>query len=332
MNMRRFSLRLAALCTWALAGATAFSADAQTEQPWPAKPITFIVPYAAGGFADTRMRLIASKLEKELGATIVIENKAGAGGVIGTAQIAKAKPDGYTIGSGHLAPLAVNPTLTPKTVPYQVKTELTPIVLIEQAPLVLNVHQGVPAQTVQELIALARKDPGGISFGSSGMGGAHHLSGELFAHQAGIKLSHVPYKGGAPAAADLMAGHIPMMFEMGYAAMPAIKSGKVRPLAVTSAQRLPLLPEVPTLAESGLTGFESTNWQGLIAPSGVPRDIVDKINAAANRVLQQPDVIAAFEETAGQVGGGSPEDFARLIESETAKWAQTISAAKLEAK
>ncbi|MFC3339707.1 Bug family tripartite tricarboxylate transporter substrate binding protein [Paracandidimonas soli] len=304
---------------------------AQAQDAWPSKPITFVIPYAAGGFADTRMRLIARELADELGATIVVENKAGAGGVIGTAHIAKAKPDGYTIGSGHLAPLAVNPTLVPKTVSYNVKTDLTPIVLVEEAPLILNVNNSLPVKTVRDLIELAKKDPDSITFGSSGVGGAHHLSGELFAHEAGVKMSHVPYKGGAPAATDLMAGHISMMFEMGYAAMPAIESGKVHPLAVTSAQRLALLPDVPTLAESGLPGFESYNWQGIIAPAGIPAEVVAKLNEATNRVLKKPEVVKAFDATGGQVGGGTPEDFAKFIDSETRKWAEVIKTANISA-
>ncbi|WP_353172256.1 Bug family tripartite tricarboxylate transporter substrate binding protein [Paracandidimonas soli] len=304
---------------------------AQAQDAWPSKPITFVIPYAAGGFADTRMRLIARELADELGATIVVENKAGAGGVIGTAHIAKAKPDGYTIGSGHLAPLAVNPTLVPKTVSYNVKTDLTPIVLVEEAPLILNVNNSLPVKTVRDLIELAKKDPDSITFGSSGVGGAHHLSGELFAHEAGVKMSHVPYKGGAPAATDLMAGHISMMFEMGYAAMPAIESGKVHPLAVTSAQRLALLPDVPTLAESGLPGFESYNWQGIIAPAGIPAEVVAKLNEATNRVLKKPEVVKAFDATGGQVGGGTPEDFAKFIDSETLKWAEVIKTANISA-
>ena len=301
----------------------------QAQDGWPSRPITFVIPYAAGGFADTRMRLIARELGDELGATIVVENKAGAGGVIGTSHIAKAKPDGYTIGSGHLAPLSVNPTLVPQTVSYDVKTDLTPIVLVEEAPLILNVNTSLGVKTVQDLIAKAKNKPDVITFGSSGVGGAHHLSGELFAHEAGIKLSHVPYKGGAPAASDLMAGHISMMFEMGYAAMPAIDSGKAQPLAVTSAQRLALLPDVPTLAESGLPGFESYNWQGIIGPAGLSDEVVQKLNEAVNRVLKKPEVVKAFDATGGQVGGGTPDDFAKFIDSETQKWGQVIKDANI---
>ncbi|SHH43390.1 Bug family tripartite tricarboxylate transporter substrate binding protein [Pollutimonas bauzanensis] len=299
------------------------------DEAWPSKPITFVVPYAAGGFADTRMRLLARELADELKTSVVVENKAGAGGVIGTAYVAKSKPDGYTIGSGNLAPLSVNPTLMPKNVPYNVQKDLVPVILVEESPLILSVNNEVPVKSVQDLVELAKKDPGRLTFGSSGVGGAHHLSGELFASEAGIQLSHVPYKGGAPASTDLMAGHIDMMFEMGYAAMPAIDAKKVHPLAVTSAKRLALLPNVPTMAESGLAGFESYNWQGVIAPAGTPDAIVQKLNVAFNNILKKPEVLKAFEMTGGQAAGGTSEDFAKFIQSETEKWAKVITSAKV---
>lgn len=317
----------AALSVAAVFGA--FSTQASAAE-WPgSKPVTMIIPYAAGGFADTRMRMLGEELAKELKANVVIENKAGAGGVIGTADIARAKPDGYTIGSGHLAPLSVNPTLMPKNVPYDVKKDLVPVILIEEAPLILSVNKKVPVKTVAELIELSKKDPGRITFGSSGVGGAHHLSGALFANSAGVEMTHVPYKGGAPAATDLMAGHIDMMFEMGYAAMPAIQADKVKPLGVTSSHRLPLLPDVPTIAEAGLPGFESYNWQGIVVPAGTPQEIVEKLNAAFNKILKKPEVIQAFEQTGGQVGGGTPEAFGKFIEDERVKWAKVIEDAKI---
>ncbi|MCX5589954.1 Bug family tripartite tricarboxylate transporter substrate binding protein [Alcaligenes endophyticus] len=297
---------------------------------WPAgRPINVIVPYAAGGFADTRMRMLGQELAKELGTTVIVENKAGAGGVIGTSEIARAKPDGYTIGTGNLAPLSVNPTLMPKNVNYNVKTDLIPVILIEESPLFLNVSTQVPVKDVGELIALAKKDPGSLTYGSSGVGGAHHLSAALFARDADVELTHIPYKGGAPAATDLMAGHINMMFEMGYAALPAIQAGKVQPLAVSSAERLPLLPDVPTLAEAGLPGFESYNWQGIVVPAGTPDEVVQKLNTAFNNILKKPEVIKAFEDTGGQIAGGTPEHFAQFIESETTKWGDLIQAANI---
>ena len=306
----------------------AATAPARAADDWPSKPITLVVPYAPGGFADTRARLLARKLEASLGQPVVIENKAGAGGVVGTAQVAKSAPDGYTLGTGNLAPLSVNPTLM-RTVPYDARKDLAPVILIETSPLVLSVSNQLPVRNLQELIALAKKDPGKLSFGSSGVGGAHHLSGEMFREQAGIDIVHVPYKGGSLAATDLMGGHLSMMFEMGYAALPAIQSKKVHPIAVTSAKRLAILPDLPTLSESGLPGFESYNWQGIIVPAGTPAPIIAKLNAEFNRILQDPEVQKAIADTGSQAGGGTPEDFAAFIASETDKWAHVIKAANI---
>ena len=305
----------------------AFSTQAQTlSSDWPSKQITFIVPYAPGGFGDTRMRLVARKLSDKLGQPVVVENKAGAGGTIGTALVAKAKPDGYTIGSGHLAPLAVNPSLLDK-LPYNPNTDITAVALVENSPLVLSVSNALPVKDLTSLIDLAKRDPGKLSFGSSGVGGAHHLSGEMFANQAGLKLVHVPYKGGAPAATDLMAGHLNMMFEMGYAALPAIQSGKVKPIAVTSKERIGVLPEVPTMSEAGLPGFESYNWQGVIAPANLPAPILNKLNQTINEILKDPEVADAIKKSGSQAAGGSPKDFAVFIQSEQEKWKKVIQSA-----
>lgn len=303
--------------------ASASIASAQDVGTWPSKPVTFIVPYAPGGFADTRMRLIARKLGDALNQTIVVENKAGAGGVIGTNLIAKAAPDGYTIGAGNLAPMAVNPTLMDK-IPYRADEDLAPVILVENSPLILSINNAVPAQSLKDLIALAKKEPGKLTFGSSGVGGAHHLSGEMFREQADIDIVHVPYKGGSPAAADLMGGHISMMFEMGYSALPAIQSTKVHPIAVTSKERLTVLPDVPTMDEAGLPGFESYNWQGIVAPAGTPEPIIAKLNTELNKILQDPEVQRAIADTGSQAGGGSPEDFGKFIAAEKQKWADVI--------
>lgn len=304
-----------------LAGASC--ARAQDAGDWPTKPVTFIVPYAPGGFADTRMRLIARKLSDVLKQPVVVENKAGAGGVIGANLIAKGAPDGYTIGAGNLAPLAVNPSLM-KQMPYQADKDLVPVLLIETSPLVLNVTNSLPVKNLQQLIALAKKEPGTLTFGSSGVGGAHHLSGEMFREQAGIDIVHVPYKGGSPASADLMGGHISMMFEMGYAALPAIQSKKVHPIAVTSTKRLDVLPDVPTLSEAGLPGFESYNWQGIVAPAGTPAPIIARLNSELNRILKDAEVQRAIADSGSQAAGGTPEEFGTFIAAETQKWAEVI--------
>jgi len=304
-------------------GAAHAQPHAQTSTDWPTRPITVIVPYAPGGFADTRIRLLARKLGDALGQSVVVENKAGAGGVIGTNLIAKAKPDGYTIGAGNFAPLAVNPTLM-ANISYDVARDIAPVMLIETSPLVLSVNNTLPVKNLTELIALARETPGALTFGSSGVGGAHHLSGEMFRMQAGIDITHVPYKGGSLAATDLMAGHISMMFEMGYAALPAIQGGKVHPIAVTAARRLAVLPDVPTMQEAGLPGFVSTNWQGIIAPAGTPAAVIARLNAELNRILADPEVARAITDTGSQAAGGTPQAFAAFIQDEAAKWAEVI--------
>jgi len=306
-----------------------FSGPVLAQNQWPVKPIRWIVPYAAGGFADIRARKIGIELAKNLGQSVVIENRTGAGGVIGTDVVAKAPADGYTIGMGNLAALAVNVSLM-KKLPYDPVKDLQPVVLIERSPLILVAGPGLKASNLQELVAYAKANPGKVGFASSGIGGAHHLSGEMLKLRTGIDIVHIPYKGGAPAAADLMAGHVPMMFEMGYSALPSVKSGKTRALAVTSAQRIALLPDVPTMAEAGQAGFESYNWQGVVVPAGTPRTIVDRLNREFNAILALPEQRDSILATASEVAGGTPEAFRELIHSETAKWAQVVKAAKIE--
>ena len=302
---------------------------AKAQDSYPSKPVRWVIPYAAGGFADIRARKMGIELAKNLRQPVVIENRTGAGGVIGTDAVAKAAPDGYSIGMGNLAALAVNPSLV-KAIPYDTAKDIQAIVLVEKSPLVLTAGPGLKANSVQELIAFAKANPGKVGFGSSGIGGAHHLSGEMLRQRTGIDIVHIPYKGGAPAAADLMAGHLPMMFEMGYAALPSIKSGKVRALAVTSNRRLALLPEVPTMAEAGQAGFEVYNWQGVIAPAGMPRAIVERLNLALNAILALPEQRDAILATASEVAGGTPEQFRALIASETLKWGEVVRAAKIQ--
>jgi len=321
--MRKTFQRIAGLALLAGLTATAGAAPASDTGDWPSRPVTIVVPYAPGGFADTRVRVIARKLEQKLGQPVVVENKAGAGGVVGTTFIARAKPDGYTLGTGNLAPLSVNPSLM-QGIPYDVAKDLAPVILIENSPLVLSVGPNVKVDNVQELIALAKKEPGKLTFGSSGVGGAHHLSGEMFREAAHIDITHVPYKGGSLAATDLMGGHITMMFEMGYSALPAIQGKKIHPLAVTSAKRLDVLPNVPTMAEAGLPGFESYNWQGIIAPAGTPEPIIARLNRDLNDILRDPEIVKAINDTGSQAGGGTPEAFGAFIRSETAKWAKVI--------
>ncbi len=312
-----------------LALATMVPGAASAQDRWPSKPIKIVVPYAAGGFADLRARQLGLQLGKALGATIVVDNKVGAGGVIGTDAIAKAPPDGYTIGMGNLAPLAVNTSLM-KQLPYDPLRDLQPVILVERAPLILMTNPGSGIRSVAELIDQAKARPGQLGFGSSGIGGAHHLSGEMLKMMAGIDLTHIPYKGGAPAATDLVAGHIPLMFELGYSALPNLRAGLLRPLAVTSSKRLVVLPDVPTMDEAGVKGFESYNWQGVVAPAGVPAAIVARLNKELNAILLQPEIRKSIEDTGAQVGGGTPEEFGAFIRSETATWAKVVKAARIE--
>ena len=327
---RRHALLAAAVLGGAMAW-PAFQTEARAQAAWPTeRPIRLIVPYATGGFGDLRARQVATRLSKALGQQIIVDNKPGAGGVLGTDLLAKAAPDGYTLGTGHPAPLATNVTLM-KSLPYDPAKDIAPVILIESSPLILMAGPSLKVNSVAELIAEAKKDPGKLTFASSGIGGAHHLSGELFDRTAGISLTHVPYKGGAPAAADLLAGHVSMMFEMGYAALPSIKAGRIRPLAVTSRERIAVLPDVPTMLEAGVKGFTSANWQGIIAPAGTPPDIIARLNKELNTILADPEMRELISSVGSQVAGGTPGSFGALIRSETTKWGEVIRAAKIEA-
>jgi len=298
-------------------------------QTYPAKPVRWIVPYAPGGFVDTRSRQLAARLAELWKQPVVVDNRPGAGGVIGTELIARAAGDGYTIGMGSFPPLAANVSLM-KSLPYDPLRDLGHVVLVEKSPLVLMVHASVAAKTLAEFVALAKANPGKFSFGSSGVGGMHHLSGEMFRMLAGIDIAHVPYKGGAPAAADLLAGHILMMFELTYAALPSIKAGRLRPLAVTTDARLPMLPEVPTFAESGYPALVVSNWQGVIAPRNTPRDIIDRINRSVNDVLAMAPVRDSILSQGNEIGGGTPESFTALIRAEIPRWAKVVKDANIQ--
>ncbi len=296
---------------------------------YPSKPINFIVPYGAGGGADARSRQIAQKMSVILKQPIIVDNKPGAGGNIGTEYIARATPDGYTIGMGNFAPLAVNKTLF-GNLRYDPETDLTPIVLIEKGPLVLVVNPNSPYKTVQDIVAAAKAKPGSLTFSSGGIGGSHQLSAELFQQNAGIEMIHVPYKSGSAGLTDLMAGNVTMMFDQMYSAMPSIKADKLRPIAITSKKRSPLLPDVPSFSEVGYPKVIVLNWQGLIAPKGTPKAIIDKLNAAANEALKDPQLRDLMLSQGNEIGGGSPADFAALIKSESAKWGAVVKLANIK--
>ena len=301
----------------------------QAQDNYPSKPITWICPYAAGGNADSRSRQVAKAMSAILGQPIIIDNKAGAGGNIGTEVIARGKPDGYTIGMGNFAPLAVNHALF-KKLNFDPANDIVPIGLIEKGPLILMVRNDSPYKSVKDIVAAAKAAPGKLSFASGGIGGSHHLSGALLENAAGIDLIHAPYKSGAAGATDLMGGQVQMMFEQMYSAMPAIKGGRLRALAITSKTRSPLLPDLPTMAEQGFPAVEVLNWQGLVAPKGISTELVKTLNAALNKALQDPEVKEKILSQGNEMGGGSPELFAALIKSEAPRWAKVVRDAKIE--
>jgi tripartite-type tricarboxylate transporter receptor subunit TctC len=302
---------------------------AQAQDKYPSKPITWVCPYAAGGNADSRSRQVAKAMSTILGQPIIIDNKAGAGGNIGTELIARGKPDGYTIGMGNFAPLAVNHALF-KKLNFDPANDLIPIALIERGPLILMVRNDSPFKSVKDIVAAAKATPGKLSYGSGGIGGSHHLSGALFEHTAGIDMIHAPYKSGSAAATDLMGGQVHMMFEQMYAAMPSIQGGRMRPLAITSKARSPLLPNLPTMAEQGYPAVEVLNWQGLIGPKGLSADIIKLLNSACNQALQTAEVKEKILSQGNELGGGTPEQFAALIKVEAPRWGKVVRDAKIE--
>jgi len=308
---------------------TVFSSGTFAQSNYPNKPINLIVPYGAGGSADSRSRQLAQKMSINLKQPIVIDNKPGAGGNIGTEFIAKSAPDGYTFGMGNFAPMAVNKTLF-GNLRYDPEADLTPIMLIEKGPLVLVVNPNSPYKSVQDIVTAAKAKPGVLTFSSGGIGGSHQLSAELFELNAGIEMIHVPYKSGSAALTDLMAGNVDLMFDQMYSAVPNIKADKIRPLAITSKKRSPLFPNVPSFAEVGYPKVEVLNWQGFIAPKGTPKAIIDKLNTAANEALKDPQLRELMLSQGNEIGGGSPAEFAALIKSESAKWSAVVKIANIK--
>jgi tripartite-type tricarboxylate transporter receptor subunit TctC len=311
-------------------GAAAFvPAFALAQDKYPSKTITFICPYSAGGNSDQRSRQIGRFLSTALSQTVIVDNKAGAGGNLGTEMIVRAKPDGYTIGMGNFAPLAVNPGMF-KNMRFDPVKDLAPVCLIEKGPLILMVKPDSPFNSVKDIIAAAKANAGKLSFASGGIGGSHHLSGELFKSISGVNITHIPYKGGAPATVDLMGGQVDMMFEQMYSAAPSIRAGKLRALAITSKVRSPLFPNVPTMIEAGVPGFEVQNWQGLVVPTGTPAAIITLLNATTNKALADPAIREQMLSQGNEIGGGTPEQFAALIKSEAARWGKLVKAANIK--
>jgi tripartite-type tricarboxylate transporter receptor subunit TctC len=314
--------------TWrrgALAVVTACMAAVAFAQPYPNHAIRLVVPFPAGGTTDILARAAAQKLTEALGQSVVVDNRPGAGGNIGAELVAKAAPDGYTLLMGTVGTHAINPSLYAK-MPYDHVKDFVPIILVAGVPNVLVVNPSLPINSVADLIKLAKAKPGTINFASSGSGTSIHLSGELFKTMAGVDMTHVPYKGSAPALTDVMGGQVQIMFDNLPSSLALIKSGKLRAVAVTSLQRAPALPDVPTIAESGLPGFEASSWFGILAPAGTPAPIVAKINAEVNKWLQSPEAKEQLLAQGAAAAGGSPEQFVAHIRAETDKWAKVVKA------
>jgi tripartite-type tricarboxylate transporter receptor subunit TctC len=327
MKRNKFGCGLSRLLALLLFAAAAGMAHAQT---WPSKPIRIICPFPPGGIADIYGRLIAQRLSDTWGQPVVVENRTGAGGNIGAEALARAAPDGYTLGFGSIGTHAINPTISTK-LPYDPIKDFAPIALVLDAEGVLVVHPSVPAHSVAELIALARASPGKLTYGSAGMGTASHLAGELFKSMARVDVTHIPYKGNVPAIADLLGGQINMMFATMPTVLPHVKSGKLKSLAVIGARRSTALPELPTLAEAALPGFEVNNWIALFAPAGTPREIVARLNAEVLKIMQSPEIQQRLPADGARFLPTTPEEFGAFVKSEIAKWAPVLKAAGVKA-
>ena len=323
MNLPRRStaILLAALACAPLAG---------FAQPYPAKPIRFVVPYPAGGPLDTVARLLGQKVAESVKQPVVVENKPGAGGNIGADFVAKSPPDGYTILMGAVATHAINPSLY-TNVPYDPVRDFAPITQVASTPNVLVVNPTLPVKSVAELIAHARGNPGKLNFGSGSTGSAGHLAGELFKSLARVEMTHVPYKGAAPAMQDLIGGRIELMFDNLASAKAQVAAGRVRALAVTTARRSPLVPDLPTIAEAGLPGFDISTWFGVFAPAGTPREALERLHAEFARALAAPEVREKMLALGAEPVGNRPEEFAAFIRAEAEKYARVIKASGAKA-
>ncbi|MBB2777634.1 UNVERIFIED_ORG: tripartite-type tricarboxylate transporter receptor subunit TctC [Comamonas terrigena] len=316
---RRTGLKTLAAAALAVAGmGSALAADA-----YPDKPLTMVVPFSAGGTTDILARIVGQALGQELGQTIIIDNKPGAGGNIGAQQASRAKADGYTLFMGTVGTHAINQALY-KKLPYDPVKDFAPLSRVANVPNLLVAHPSRPYKTVQEMIAYAKKHPGEVTYGSPGSGASPHVSGALFQSMTGAEMTHVPYKGSAPAISDLLGNQIAVMFDNMPSAIQHVRSGKLRPIAVTTAKRSPELPDVPTIAEAGVPGYEATSWFGLWAVAGTPAPILTKLQTALTKVLKDPAVAKKIADQGGEVVIETPAQFDAFIKSEAAKWGKVV--------
>ena len=312
----------AALLMVAAAGASA--------QEWPSKPIRIVVPVATGGIADYYARLVARRLTETYGQPVVVDNRAGGGGNIGAEAVAKAAPDGYTFLMGFIGPNAVNQFLF-KNMPYDTLKDFAPVAMVSEAEGLLAVHPGVPINSVADLLAQARAQPGKLTYASGGVGTSSHLAGELFKSMAKVDIVHVPYKGNAPAVADLIGGQVQMAVATLTTVVPHVRAGKLRGIAVIGSQRSAAVPDLPTVAEAGVPGFEVNNWIGLFAPAGTPNEIVRRLNAEVMKIMQAPEVASRMVQQGERFTPNSPEDFGRFVRAEISRWEKVIKDAGLKA-
>ena len=313
--------RRAAIGAIALAAATLSLGAA--AQAYPTKPITIVVPFSAGGTTDILARLVGQYLTTELGQPVVVDNKADAGGNIGGALAAKAPADGYTLFMGTVGTHAINAALY-KKMPFDHVKDFAPLSRVANVPNLLVAHPSQPFKTVPEMIAYAKANPGKINFGSPGNGASPHLSGELFKSMAKVELTHIPYKGSAPAVSDLLGNQIAIMFDNMPSVIPHVRSGKLRAIAISTAKRSPELPDVPTIAEAGVPGYEAVSWFGLFAPAATPKPVLDKLSTALSKVLANPEVQKKISAQGGETVNETPAQFAAFIRSETTKWGKVV--------
>lgn len=322
---RRAAILGAALAAFLVAPVLSHSAAAQD---YPTRAITLIVPFAAGGGADAVARIVAQRLGDKVGQPVVVENRTGAAAIIGTQAVARAKPDGYTLLLGQSGPISINPAVY-KDLKYDPIKDFAPVVRLTEYPYVMVVNGASPYTTVQALVKAAKAKPGAVTFGSYGIGGANHLVAEMFAASAGIKLLHVPYRGTAPAVTDLMSGQLDLVFSDPFSALANVRAGKLRAIAVTGKNRSPVLPDVPTLAQSGFPEFDAVGWHGILAPAGTPDDIVAKLNGAIVKILADPETKALLAAQATEAVGDTPAEFGAFIKADVAKWSAIAKEANI---